>query len=85
MQRRRPRRDFHAVPSHDAPTCAADLAWMLARLRAVGVTQVLAVDLSPPDLGIAVTRVVIPGLEGPDDHERYLPGPRAKRAGATRP
>jgi ribosomal protein S12 methylthiotransferase accessory factor len=85
MQVGGPRRDFRAVPSHDAPTCAADLAWMLARLRSVGVTQVLAVDLSPPDLGIAVTRVVIPGLEGPDDHERYLPGPRARRAGARRP
>ena len=63
----------------------ADVAWMLARLRSVGVEQVLAVDLSPPEFGIAVVRVVIPGLEGQDDHERYLPGPRARRASARRP
>jgi YcaO-like protein with predicted kinase domain len=85
MAGRAGRREFGAVPSHEAPTCAADLAWMLARLRAVGVTQVLAIDLSPRDLGIAVARVVIPGLEGPDDHDRYLPGERARRLAARRP
>jgi hypothetical protein len=27
----------------------------------------------------SVARVVIPGLEGQDDYDRYLPGPRVRR------
>jgi ribosomal protein S12 methylthiotransferase accessory factor len=76
-----PRRDFRAVPSHDGESFADDLAWLLARLRAAGIEQVVAVDLTRPELAIPVVRVVIPGLEGPDDHPRYLPGPRARIAG----
>ena len=44
-----------------------------------------AVDLTRPDFAIPVVRVVIPGLEGPDDHPRYVPGPRARAAGERRP
>lgn len=73
------RRRFADVPTFESKTCADDLAWMLDRLRAVGIEEVVAVDLSRSDLGIAVARVVIPGLEGPDDHERYVPGPRVRR------
>jgi YcaO-like protein with predicted kinase domain len=70
------RRDFRAVPTYDSRTCAEDLAWMLDRLRAVGVGEVVAVDLTRAEFGMPVVRVVIPGLEAPDDHDRYLPGPR---------
>ena len=76
---------FSHVPSHDGESFADDLAWLLARLRAVGIEQVVAVDLTRPDFAIPVVRVVIPGLEGPDDHPRYLPGPRARAAGERRP
>jgi YcaO-like protein with predicted kinase domain len=75
-----PQRDFGAVPNHDGASFEDDLAWLLARLRAAGIEQVVAVDLTRPDLAIPVVRVVIPGLEGPDDHPRYLPGPRALAA-----
>jgi YcaO-like protein with predicted kinase domain len=80
-----PRRDFCTISSHDGESFADDLAWLLARLRSVGIEQVVTVDLTRPDLAIPVVRVVIPGLEGPDDHPRYLPGPRARAAGEHRP
>ncbi len=46
----------------------------------------VAVDLTRPEFGLPVVRVVIPGLEAPDDDEDYVPGPRAQaaRSGAPR-
>ena len=35
-------------------------------------------DLSKPAFGIPVHRIVIPGLEGPHDHDDYHPGARAR-------
>jgi YcaO-like protein with predicted kinase domain len=75
------RRDFRTIPDHDGESFADDLAWLLERLRSAGIEQALAVDLTRPELAIPVVRVVIPGLEGPDDHPRYLPGRRARAAG----
>lgn len=72
-------RDFRDVRSHEAATCADDLDWMMGRLRAVGITEVVTLDLTRPDVGVPVVRVVIPGLEGPDDHHAYVPGPRVRR------
>ena len=85
MARRGAGRDFRAIATYDGPSFADDLAWLLARLRAAGIEQVAAVDLTHPDLAIPVVRVVIPGLEAPDDHPRYVPGPRARAAGGLRP
>jgi ribosomal protein S12 methylthiotransferase accessory factor len=73
-----PRR-FRDVPTHEARTLAEDLDWMLERLRAVGIREVVVVDLTRPGIGIPVARVVIPGLEAPHDHDGYLRGPRAQR------
>jgi ribosomal protein S12 methylthiotransferase accessory factor len=70
-------RAFAAAPRFIAPDLRDDAAFVLERLAAVGVTEAFAVDLSKPGLGVAVVRAVIPGLEGPHDHERYAPGPRA--------
>jgi YcaO-like protein with predicted kinase domain len=80
MSHRGSPRNCRDVPAYEAQTCADDLAWMLDRLRAVGIEEVVAVDLTRPELGMPVARVVIPGLEGPDDHERYVPGPRVLEA-----
>ncbi|MGH6897725.1 MAG: YcaO-like family protein [Geminicoccaceae bacterium] len=71
-------RSFGDVPTYEAGTLAEDLDWMLERLRAVGTREVVAVHLTRPELGIPVARVVIPGLEAPHDHERYVPGPRVR-------
>jgi ribosomal protein S12 methylthiotransferase accessory factor len=73
----RPARDFAAVPDRQAASFHDDLDWLLARLRAVGLDEVIAVDLSRSELGLAVVRVAVPGLEGPDDHPCYRPGARA--------
>lgn len=80
MAGRGPQRDYRTIPSHDSETFADDLAWLLARLRPAGIDRVVAVDLTLPEFAIPVIRVVIPGLEAPDDHPRYLPGPRAHAA-----
>jgi YcaO-like protein with predicted kinase domain len=67
----------------DEPGCAeTDLAcvvrWELERLRAAGVTRVIAVDLTQAAFGIPVLRVVIPGLEGLFDDPGYVRGARAR-------
>ena len=85
MASRGPQRDFRTIAGHDGESFADDLAWLLERLQSAGIDQIAAVDLTLPDLGLPVVRVAIPGLEGPDDHPRYLPGPRARAAGERRP
>ena len=75
--------------SFDAASCflsddlGEDVRWELDRLAAIGITRVIAVDLTRPDLALPVVRVVIPGLEGFSSHPQYLPGPRALSAART--
>lgn len=75
-----PRRSFADVPTFEAPSLESDLRWMLARLRATGIEQVVVVDLTQESVGVPVVRVVIPGLEGPmeDGDGDYAPGARAR-------
>ena len=82
-----PVRSFGDVPDWDGETMEEDLDWMLDRLHTNGIDQVVAVDLTRPEFGLAVVRVVIPGLEAPDDDEDYVPGPRARaaRSGCAKP
>jgi ribosomal protein S12 methylthiotransferase accessory factor len=51
-----------------------DVRRLLAAVQAVGVRQVVVVDLRRSDIGLPVVKVVVPGLEGPGGH---LPGKRA--------
>jgi YcaO-like protein with predicted kinase domain len=55
-----------------------DLQMMLERLRAVGVPSVVAVDLTHPEVGVPVVKVVVPGLEGLGTPPSRL-GARARR------
>jgi len=73
---------FRDVPSFAADDLGQDLHWELERLRAAGIGRVVVVDLTRPDFGVSVVRVVIPGLEGDIRHPHYTPGPRARRAAA---
>ena len=73
-------RPFADGPTFESKTFHDDVAWMLDRLKAVGIAQVIVVDLTRPEIGLPVVRVVVPGLEGPDDDDSYLPGPRARAA-----
>jgi YcaO-like protein with predicted kinase domain len=77
----RARSSYQQVPSHQSDTVQGDLRWILARLRAMGIDQVVTVDLTREALGIPVVRVVIPGLEGlmEDEEGDYAPGARARK------
>jgi ribosomal protein S12 methylthiotransferase accessory factor len=78
-----PQRSFRSTPGARHERLEGDLAWILERLRAVGVPEVVAVDLGRPEFDVAVVRAVVPGLEGADDHDGYVPGPRARRLRGT--
>jgi len=73
-----PGRGFQRAPTFLGETFEQDVAWELERLRAVGIEQVAVVDLTKPEFGIPVARVVIPGLEGIDHSPKFVPGSRAK-------
>jgi YcaO-like protein with predicted kinase domain len=75
---------FSDVPCFESNDVTADLRWELERLRAIGVTRAIAVDLTRPDFGISVVRLVVPGLEWDCTHSDYVAGPRARQA-ARRP
>jgi YcaO-like protein with predicted kinase domain len=59
------RRDFAAAPAFVSDNINQDVAWELEALRSAGIGQVVVVDLTREEFGIAVVRVIVPGLEGP--------------------
>jgi YcaO-like protein with predicted kinase domain len=71
-----------ALPQIAGPSARHDLDAMRAALAARGLDAIVAVDLTKPALGIPVTRVVVPGLEGPAHAAGlgYVPGARARAA-----
>ena len=78
-------RHFGQVPTYESTTVGDDLAWILARLRSAGIEEVIALDLTLPEFGIPVARVVIPGLEGPDEHPACLAGERGRMVAEKQP
>ena len=78
LMRREPERDFREIPSRDFATFEDDVRWLLEQLQAVGVRQLVVVDLTRPELQLPVVRAVIPGLEGSDNSDDYGPGARAR-------
>ncbi|QOC93441.1 YcaO-like family protein [Micromonospora craniellae] len=75
------RRDFRQVPEIRHDTVDDDIADVCARLAKAGCDRVVAVDLSRPEFGIDVVRVVVPGLEHVDlDSAEVMIGPRARQA-----
>lgn len=73
-----PARSFQSVPNVETETFEEDLHEMLRRLQSAGIEQVGVVDLTKTEFQLPVVRVVIPGLEGPDEHPGYVRGARAK-------
>jgi ribosomal protein S12 methylthiotransferase accessory factor len=63
-----------------AETPEADLEAALAALSRCGISQVACIDLSKPDIGIPVVRIVIPHLEGPWPSGGQPLGARARAA-----
>ena len=74
-----PGRSYTDVAHVPASCIDADVAHELDRLKAVGVRQAILVDLTRPELGIPVVRMVVPGMEGwTDKVERNVPGKRRR-------
>lgn len=71
-------RDFNAIQGWRGQSLRDDLAELRARLARVGIEDVIVVDLSRPEIGIPVVRVIVPGLEGVDGSPSYALGPRAR-------
>jgi YcaO-like protein with predicted kinase domain len=69
--------DFRDVPDFASDDVSDDVAWELDRLRTMGMERLVVVDLTRPEFGIPVVRVVAPGIEGIYDHPDYTPGKRA--------
>jgi YcaO-like protein with predicted kinase domain len=71
-------RDFRALGKFTFECFEAEVSWLVTRLKAVGIHQAIAVDLTRSEFGVPVVRVVVPGLEGSDHHANYVPGRRAR-------
>jgi len=76
-------RDFHSAPDFASDDLMEDVRAMVTRLRDAGLHEAIAVDLTRPEFGIPVLRVVIPGLEGDSSHHEYCRGVRAQQAMAA--
>jgi ribosomal protein S12 methylthiotransferase accessory factor len=72
-------RDFADLPDLSADTLEDELE---AALRALAIRELQPwwVDLARPDVGVAVGRAVVPGLEQLNDVTGYTPGARAVAA-----
>jgi len=56
-----------------------DLVWAMDRLLSVGLSRLIAVDLTQMQFELPVVRVIVPELEGPDENfSDYVPGSRAR-------
>jgi YcaO-like protein with predicted kinase domain len=74
-----PSRSFPDVAHVPGDSIDADVTHVLDRLRAVGVSQAVLVDLTRPDVLVPVVRMVVPGLEGwVDKVESNTPGERRR-------
>jgi YcaO-like protein with predicted kinase domain len=71
-------REFGDVPSFEGTTFDEDVTWELDRLRSAGIASVFFVNLTKPELGVPVVRIVIPRLEPKDSLADHVPGPRAQ-------
>lgn len=72
-------RDFNAIQGWRGQSLRGDLAELRARLARIGIEDVIVMDLTQPEVGIAVVRVIVPGLEGVDGSANYALGLRARR------
>ncbi len=69
---------FYETPTSVNVDLESDLEFLMQCLRNVGIEEVAVVDLERDEFGIAVVRVIIPGLEAPHDDDGYVAGVRAR-------
>jgi ribosomal protein S12 methylthiotransferase accessory factor len=75
-----PSRSFHESADEDNNTFDADVQWELENLARAGIREVIAVNLTNPDVDIPVVRVIIPYLETMSELTGFVPGSRARKA-----
>ncbi|HUC35897.1 MAG TPA: YcaO-like family protein [Acidimicrobiales bacterium] len=73
-------KDASAMTSQATQTFEGDCQAMLRALQDVGLSSAVVVDLTLPELGIPVVKVVVPGLEGYSSFSYFKPGPRGRAA-----
>ncbi len=69
-------RRFDDMPDVQHDDLGPDVDYVIERLRQAGLEEPVAVDLTKPELGVPVVRVVVPGLEPLFDLPGYQPGKR---------
>jgi ribosomal protein S12 methylthiotransferase accessory factor len=69
-----------SAPAWREDTVDGDIERIIGRLAAIGLSQILVVDLGWPEVPVAVARVIVPGLEGTSESPSYAPGGRAQAA-----
>jgi YcaO-like protein with predicted kinase domain len=72
-------RDFAEVPSREHANPVAEVGHLIEALNRAGFEQVVVVDLTKPEIGIPVARVIVPGLEPYHHVPGYRPGKRAEQ------
>jgi YcaO-like protein with predicted kinase domain len=77
LRRSTPARSFRSVETHRFKDFGHEVDWLVARFAAIGLSEVIMVDLTQPEFGLPVVRVIVPGLEGSDHHPGYTKGARA--------
>jgi len=56
-------KDFADIRSFDSADFLDDITFTLQRLRESGLSRAIVVDLTRPEVGVPVVRVIVPGLE----------------------
>jgi len=72
-------RDFRDIVSCDTGNTDYNIKALLNNLQKVGIEEVVSVNLTKPEFGISVARVIIPGLEGIVSGSETILGERAKQ------
>ena len=80
IDRSRGLRPWGSIPTRLFESLEDELDWLIDRLAAVGLPEVLRVDLTRPEFGIPVVRMIVPGLEPFGAATGYQIGVRAAAA-----
>jgi YcaO-like protein with predicted kinase domain len=78
-----PERCFDATAGMRSVDLAEDVRWELSQLHGAGIGRAVLVDLTHAEIGIAVARLIVPGLECDCHHPTYVAGPRARAAASA--
>jgi ribosomal protein S12 methylthiotransferase accessory factor len=77
LRRSQGARSFQSVGTYCFESFNREVDWLVTRFAAIGLSEVIIVDLTQPEFDLPVVRAIVPGLEGSDNHPGYTPGARA--------